>query len=569
MNTVGNTAVRHDIYITAKGDGAPRKIPYSEFMGRREGRPHVPHMYDYNKKITIRGEDGEPIVFTLRGLLDMQPGDGKREAIVRQMMTKYEMRRSEVEDFLASKNRTVPLVGTVERPREVDLPWFRTDPQVLNAYFQGMGEVIARARYFGQDGSKLAGTIAQIPDQHARTRVKEAMDIALSPHRFGDEASAVVAFAANYGVTTKMTLSPLKVLGHSVHGAVVLNIKTFLKGIVEVASDPKEALRFGRMASLTAAQDRIEMLHEFGVRNRSLGDKSLTWNGWNQLYKIGRIITGVQGKVFMEEAIGDLIAKPDSPELRADLREWLLLDNAKIDAAIARGRWTEDDIRWGAKAFSDRIMFRGDPLELPTMWRAHSEGKPASQLGNGVVRMATLLKGYQFKTHALLKDAIWEKAKHGNFKPLLRAAMVEPLAGKMIWTLTALFTLNHKYFEDMMKDKTHPLIYWLEQYVDSVAHQIGDSALAAALEAYMHGKVTLGDKIVAEYFAGALATDLWRTAKLPFVLYGKKSNKGRGSELRNYVVGTVPAARTPLNAIDDLTRRGRTSMSPTPPPPAP
>jgi hypothetical protein len=240
------------------------------------------------------------------------------------------------------------------------------------------------------------------------------------------------------------------------------------------------------------------------------------------------------------------------------------LDDNRIDAAIQRRRWTEDDLAWGGKAMSDKTMFTFDKTELPPAWRARSDN-PAGDFGLAVLRAATVLKGYQFKTHALLKDAIWDEAKKGNFRPLVPFLTLYPLAGQLIWSLTALATGNIKHFKQLLDDKSWTPGQTLWRLTNDVAHMIGDTQLTAWLDAAAHGKETLAGTIGDEYFSGAVLSDATRTIDLPIELQHAKTKKAKEAAVKRYVEGLNPAARTLINMYEmSAPPPDRHSMTPMP-----
>jgi hypothetical protein len=540
--------------------GQSRQVYYNEF-GAGEG--YWPMKYDYDKEIRIPDKDGD-IVFTLRDLAK-DPGSAKKERIIRGMMERHGLSRTEVQDFLSAKSRNVPLAGHLERAREADMPFARTDPDVVISYLEGAGEILARKRYFGQEGEKAKGMLAQIQDEKARKISSRIVDSLLQRQPMEDESRWLLRAAADWSVISKMTFSSIKALGHATHGALMTNTRSFLKGVFEGITDHRQAARMADLAGATQEQTKIEMLSEFGVNKQGFASKYLRAVGWQGAYKMGRVIAAANARIYLTDyAMSDLMKDPQNQRVRRQVREFMMLDDNKIDAAIARHRWSEEDLRWASKAFSDKVMFTYDPTELPPAWRARSPQDPAADFGLMILRLTTLLKGYQFKTHALLKDAIWDEARKGNFRPLVPFVTLYPLIGQLIWSLTAMATINKKHFQQLMDDKNWTPGQTFKRGIEDIAHMIGDSQLTAALDAMQHGKVALGKTIAQEYLTGPAIGDLMRTIGVPFDYAHARTSRGKANVLRRYVEETAPITR-PVESVLSPPPDGRNlGMAPLP-----
>jgi 2'-5' RNA ligase len=557
-----------DVYLTVYDatTGSPRKVTYQEM---NEGRGYWPRKYDYDEVHTVTDPDsGEDIKFTLRQMTKNEgPGVTKREQIIRGMMERHGLTRAGVEDWLGSRKRPVPLVGHVERAREADLPFFRTDPNVMISYLEGAGEVLARKKYFGQDGDKVAGTIAQIPNKKMRDTTKEIIDSLLQRNPMEDESKWLLRMASDWSVLSKMTFSSIKALGHSAHGALSTGLRSYFGGLFEGIFNHSEAQHLADLSGSVMEQTKIEMLSEYGVNKKGLAASVLKYNLWQSAYKFGRVVADANARVFMDKvALPRLLEDHEDIHARRMLKEKMLLDDNRIDEAIARGRWTDEDHHWGAKAFSDKIMYTFDPTELPPAWRSHSEG-PISQGVLAATRLATLLRGYQFKTHALLKDDIYDEIKnHNNFRPLIPFLTLYPAMGAIISTLTALATANKKKFKEMLDDKNWTPGKELEGYIDDIAHQIGDAQLMAAIEQFRKGRVELGTKIVDEWAIGAIPSDTLRTLHTSANVAFAKNNRQRKKAITGYAKETFPLAQT-ISHLAPVP--SHSTLSPLPPPPAP
>jgi len=540
---------KDNIYLTVHdaATGRPRQIYYNEFAN---GEGYFPRRYDYAQVHTVVDpKTGIEHKFTLADLTNKEPGESKREGIINGMMQRHGLSRASVEDWLASKKRDVPLVGHIERAREADLPFFRTDPDVVISYLEGAGELLARKKYFEQDGSKVKGLIAQIPAQKAREIVGGIMDSLLQRNPLQDESKAILRWTSNWAVS-KMVFSSLKALTHSIHAAPLTNTRAYLKGVFAGLTDLKDVQRMAQLAGSIQEQTKVEMLAEYGVKKSGFGSNFLSKTGWQGIYKWGRVVSDATARIFMTDyALGKLMKNPKDEVVRRQLRNNMQLDDSRIDAAIARRRWTEEDLAWGGKSMADKTMMTFDKTELPPGWRPRSDD-PASDFGGTILRAATILKGYQFKAHALMKDAMWDEARKGNFRPLIPFLLLYPVAGQTIWSLTALATGNIKHFKQLMDDKSWTPGRTVWHMIEDVAHIMADSEATAFFDAAAHGQAILAGKIGTEYVMGPLPSDIGKTAMLPVDMAHAKTAKAKAEAVKRYVEEINPAARTLVNAYE-------------------
>jgi hypothetical protein len=187
-------------------------------------------------------------------------------------------------------------------------------------------------------------------------------------------------------------------------------------------------------------------------------------------------------------------------------------------------------------------MYTGDPTELPVMWRARSD-KPSADFALGVGRAATMLKGYEFKTAALMHDLLWDEVKKGNLRPLIPFLLLEPLAGHVIIGLTALATLNFKTFRELLDP-----VHLLKAYVRDLSHQFGLSWVAGLFDAVANHKSYTGS-IIEEQIFGSAIHDGIDTVALPFGVASAKTPKAKEKVIEHYLENTVAPVRTAERAL--------------------
>lgn len=410
--------------------GEKLKIGFAEF-GKKPN--YMPHIFDYAKKIQVKDpRTGEELTFTLKQLLaDNDLAAIKKDRIISAIAADRKIARSEVENWIDSKRRKTPLAGNLERARKADLPFYRTDMGALFKYYAGVGEVFARTEQFGQDLEKLDDLIKQVPDTKARKNIKNIMTDAIAPAPWDEPASRFYSLLTTGAVTTKMVFSPIKVPFHLIHTGLVLEqFRPMLKAILQSATNYSEIrqrlIQSGALADGVNAQVNMELASKMKASHLML-----KYTGFNWLYQFDRIVAGQTSRNWMgDHALPELIRKSkNSARIREQLKETMLLTDSQIDAGIQRGRWTEDDFKHAASAFTNRVMFTSDSTEMPYLSRMRAPEYPMIDNFAIAVRAAFALKSFMFKTSMLLKRSVFDEAKKGNFKPMAMFFLAYPLAG--------------------------------------------------------------------------------------------------------------------------------------------
>lgn len=550
------------VEIYDQGSGQRRYVPFSEIM---DDPTYWPRKFDPEYEIrTTDPESGNVEVTKLKDLLSGDLGEVKKQRIIKYMMKEHGMTLAQAEDFLEGRGRDVPLVGNVERAREYDLPFYRTDPGAMISYLEGAGEAAARTRVFGQQRQKLEREITQIPNVKARGRVREIMDSVLSKRPFEEETKAFVSLAADWSVLSKMTFSALKAVGHSVHAAMSSNTRSYLRGLVEGTTGWKEAHDHAVLSGAILEQYKTEMLREYGAK-RKIASKFLDLVGFQGTYEFGRVVSDATARQYLTKyALPKLMKERSVEYYRRTLKDVYLLSDAAIDKAVERGGWTDEDLNRAGKALSDKTMFTFDPSELPPAWRARSKEPIADNVLAGV-RVMTLLKGYMFKTSALLRERIIDEVKQGNFRPLVPFLVLYPVMGELIADLGALFTANRKRYDDLMNDKESMESKLIYRFAGDMAHATGLTLIDTLLEAaFRQHNPTYAARDVYEFAIGPFLADaVHTTVQLPMELIsaqdkkrGKTAGEKRYGALMRWTRSTFPATSPVINLAKEPTNGG-------------
>ncbi len=539
FNDVRDTLAKSGAATETFDEGTGRKV-YVPFSEQMEDPKYWPRKYDMDAKIkTTDPETGHTDTITLREFFGEELGDATRERIMRGMMKEHGLSQAQVEDWIASRKRDHPLVGNVERARQYDIPYYRTDVQAAVDYLEGAGEVVARTKVFGQRRQKLERLIESVPDVKARQQTREIMDSLLSGRYMDDDTRAVMGLIANWSILTKMGFSAVKALGHSAWVGMMTDTRTYLGGLLDTATHYHEAKQNAIESGAILEQYKTAALKEFGARSHGVGSASSKFLGYVQFhraYAFGRIVADASARRYLEvRALPKLKDHKSAEYYRRNLKEVFLLSDQAIDSAIETGSWTDADYDRAGKALADKTMFTMDPTELPPAWRARSEN-PAADFALAGVRSVTLLKGYMFKVSALLRERLISEALKGNFRPWIPFAIMIPALGELITQWNSVFHTNKKSLADEFKDAEST--GW--KIAEDIAHMIGISTLEHALEVIAHPtpetKGADPAKDLGQFAIGIAGSDMLNSI----------------AELRNFTRAKSDAAR--MNAIKRWTR---------------
>lgn len=431
MNEIRKSAADKGINLNDYDeDGRPVKIAYSDIADKPN---YMPHIFDYSEKIKVKDpQTGKEETFTLKELLGNKDLPSlRRERIINGIVAKTGWTKRDVENWIDQKKRRSPLAGNIERARVADLPFYRMDQGALIKYFTGTGEVFARTEQWGQNLEKLDALLSRVPDRTAAKNARNIMMDSLAPEPWSEWASNFYSVVTTAQLVTKMAFSPIKVPFHLIHtGLVMEQFKPLLKAILQVPGGWKEMKQMGLLSG--AIQDGVTSQMNMDMASKlNLSHRFLTYTGFNALFEMDRVIGAQTARNWMTDyLLPQLIKKSKSTaRIREHLTDTLLLTDKQIDEAIKRGRWTDDDLKHAGAAFTNRVMFTGDPTELPYLWRARSPGNPMVDNFLIVARVSTALKSFQFKSAMLLKRALIDEAKKGNFRAWLPFLVAYPLAG--------------------------------------------------------------------------------------------------------------------------------------------
>ena len=404
-----------------------------------ENPNYWPHQWDHKAKISLKDPvTGEEQTVTLKQLLGNDLRGLRRERIIEALMAKMGKSRYEVEDFLARRKGRLKKAGNIERARKADLQLYRLDKGVALNYFDQFAEVLARTEHFGQNGEKLDGLLAKIPQEQPRAVIREIMDTILRPQPWSKSQGRFFGLATTAQMLTKMPFSVGKIWAHSVQTGVVMgSYRPLIRGILKGVTSPREVYRLAKFCG--------------AIQDQAIADSDLARAPWGRVahwymnltgsepvYKMQRMILNAGIQQAMErDFLPALMKKAKSAEyLRRQLREIMLLDDEQIDRAIKMGRWSEEDLNRASTAAVNKILFNArDLTQLPPVLRAR--GGEIGGLLATAVRPAYIMGSFQFKTAMLLREGLINETRRGNLRPLMHFVTAYPVTGLLMSLGTA------------------------------------------------------------------------------------------------------------------------------------
>jgi DNA polymerase III delta prime subunit len=475
-------------------DGKPAFVTFSDIP---ENDSYWTRRYNMAEKITVTDPTtGEKDTFTLAQLVGGTLGDQRKQRIIAAISKEHGISQAEVEDWLQARNSLTPVRGSIERSRQANMPFYRTDEASYLEYIADLGEVLARKKVFGQNREQWDGLVAQVPNAKARETINNIVGSLLSPAPWANTRfQQLYRKATAATIVMKMTLSTAKLPGHLAHITLVQGqIRNVLGAVLKGAISPREARNRALFAGALSRETISHAVTEEGL-DKGFANKMLHYTGFHAMYNVDRVIGFLAAQGWMEKtALPKLIKKSkDSEYIRRELRNTYLLTDEQIDMAIKEKRFSKADLDRGGVALVNKTLFVNDPTELPHWLRPNS--KDAGEQNKDVaIRAAMVLKGFTFRTLALLKERLIDEARTGNLRAWMPFLIAYPAIGAMMKFGSAAARGTVALANPLDKDKNPFEKYadeWEDMFTDPTAAKFArsyfnDLGMAAGLDLFAH-----------------------------------------------------------------------------------
>jgi hypothetical protein len=405
-----------------------------------------------------------------------------RDRVVKQIMEKYNVNLNDAERKLDGLKRDVPLAGTVERPREGDMPGYRTDFPAFLEGIEQTAEVIARTNVFGQRREKVSGLISMVPEADDRQVIDNTLDLLLKRNPWAEGPRDLVHAYSTWVVLSKMATSTIPMMSHWLKPVLETSMTDYARGWVKTMFDYKNAERAAVDAGALMRQTKMDWYRELGVQP-GIGTKFLNAVGAGWVDKVGRVLAVNSAQMYMDKsALPGLLKNPNDPFIRRVLDEHYHINDDMINKAIQDRAWTREALARGGKAIADRTMFTSDPTELPGAFRAQADSS-AAQTSLALIRTSLMLKGYVLKNTYFFKDALLGEAAKGNFRPLLPFVTLFPAMGAALMALRTAARGDKDKLKDLLNTSSYGPTKALKVYAEGIGFYTAANSASAMVDA--------------------------------------------------------------------------------------
>jgi len=387
-----------------KKDYFPHIIPPIEQLKSGRVRENVIYNTSENLKITTPEkaplmldhfiefiESGKP----RRTLINLMVKDAKSKG---QTLTEA----NALQQLLRYRKASQKKVGTLERAREINLPFYDPDPRfVIPQDIVAKSLRLSQIKHLGQEREVVNKLLLQIEKEGGDYEfVSKSMDKILSHINAADTKLARTARLARTYSGFKLSTAAVKNVSQGVLGSL-------LKGdlISTVRGTAKAATLKGRILATRTGANTDAILHEAarhaGAEGKALG-MYLEAHGMLGTERSNRIVSANCGYIYTQRLLKQLLGGNKHAARR--------LEELGIDAAEVKrtGKVSPRHVLIAAKKFADLTQARTRPQDVP--FDASSEwGKLFFQF-----------KGYVYNQSRLVYESTWGEAKSGAYGRAMR-----------------------------------------------------------------------------------------------------------------------------------------------------
>jgi len=520
--------VLDDLYTTAQNAGV-------EVAGKIDN--YFPHRFkgDVLDRITDRKEQAKIVEHLKR------TGQAADDAEANQIMQRY---------VQAAADRRH---GNLEMERIADLPGYEKTKEALYAHVLSASRRINEVAQFGHDDAIANRLMERIgaagwPVELARDQFQTI--VGAKPYDQWRSASAL----RQYNAFTRLGFAALSNATQFVNTASVI-------GVVRTAQAMGKAWRkderdFADKAGVTLDTVMRELREGAGWSDRVIpglnkSASDLAMPAFNEVETYNRRFTVVGGRDFAV----DQARKAASGNLQARRA----LEAMGLDAdAIARrgGKLTEREQIDAARSIVERTQFRVDAQDLP--------GWASSPWGRVVAQFQT----FAYNQAAFLGRELWNEAKNGNVLPLVRYAILAPLANAAVTE-----TRNALHGRDPEEDPGKRLIQYgvgtlgIPGSAARALLPINSDRLPAERQASMVAGAVLGPSLGLLTDAAGAAVNALRGNATPAARTALRQIPVVGTRLQNELLPYEKQQEAPVYALPGPATPPKPPAPPSPPKP--
>jgi hypothetical protein len=298
--------------------------------------------------------------------------------------------------------------GNLEMARLANLPGYEKTKEALYNHILTASRRVHEVAQFGRGDAIANRLIDKMGAEGYPVKLAEDMfQSAVGAHTYSEAAQNVSRAARTYHAATRLGLALLGNATQSVNTASVGGVLRTIQNAPKAAWSPVEK-EFARSTGVLLDSVIKEVREGAGWSDKVMGKAML---GFNEVEKFNRRLAALTGRDFATDmarkaASGGAGARRALEKMRLD-----------ADAIVARGgKLTPQEEIAAARNIVERTQFRVDPQDLPE-WASHPLGKVAMQF-----------KTFSLNQTAFVKRELIDEARKGNVLPLVRFAVLAPLA---------------------------------------------------------------------------------------------------------------------------------------------
>jgi hypothetical protein len=524
-----------------------------------EDPTYYPHRIDWDQEVTdvyISKKTGEKITrkLNLREMMK-EKSEEIRKRIIANIPELRPYTYEQVYEYLNRHTPKAPVLSNIHRAREINFPFIKRDYETLVGYFDQVSEATAQAKNFGPQNEKLNAEIRKIKDVNSIETLQSMFRSTLEPQNWDDITAKIYNAAVAYEAASKMTFSAVKVPFHLSLVPLGMGGKVLplARAIGNLALHPREVMEnAGYVGVLTRQLSAADIM--FGERQAAPVRQILRKEMFESAYKVVRALSGESAKVYLDQyAIRDLKRGGRGADTtRRLLRDTFLIGDGSIDEAIARGRFSPEDIGRAQTAFANLTTFSDDPLQMPQLARAEiAKGENRSMIGlKRAIRLTYVLQSFSLKAMSLLREKLYDEVViHKNYEPLAYVIVASPIIGEMLQATGAgAKHVIHKGFEGLTGHK-HTQDSW-------------DNHIANLKRTFKHPQAADLLKFIIDGYTLGYGWDMVRTVADPLLDLAsgnlKKSGQGfkyMGADLLEHIAG--PFYSDIAKSVEEVARIGQ------------
>lgn len=307
--------------------------------------------------------------------------------------------------------------GNLEMARLANLPGYEKTKEALYNHVLTATRRLHEVAQFGRDDAIANRLIDRIgAEGYPIALARDLFQSAVGAHTYPEQLQTLSRIARAYHTITRLGWAVLGNATQPVNTASVAGVVRTMAASAKAAFNPAER-RFADLTGSTLDSVIKEVREGGGWSDRVTGKAML---GFGEVEKWNRRLTAIAGRDFARDMAARAAGTASGLNrigTQGGARRALERLGLDADAIVKRGgKLTPDEEISAARNIVERTQFRTDPQDIPE-WASHPLG-----------RMVFQFKAFPYAQTAFIKRDLIDEARKGNVAPLVRFAILAPLA---------------------------------------------------------------------------------------------------------------------------------------------